>query len=519
MRRLIFLGFGTLYILSIGTRFYSSDAQVMYETSRALAFDQTFALPDDFGLPQIRRGAGGRWFSQYDPGLPLIAAPVVAVTDWVARVNLWNRYAFSAFSMVWISALGVAFALTALYDLACRLNITRRHALILTLVAGLCTPLWPYARLFFAEGLLAGLITFSFGMSYQARRGSILLAGLSLALAMLIRAATVIYLLPLLWLVMRQSVQHASNCRDKAVPCPGGFLTRPYEKTHHGLRFLTPRKKGEKLNCASTKALPVNGQGLGRGKAVKSIFPLIVFPAFAILTLLTHNLIRYDDPLMFGYAGQSFDNFPLTGAFGLLFSPGRSVFLYAPPLMLSLALFPRFWRANNRMAEAILMAGLIALLFYGSWWAWDGGTSWGPRFLVPLMPLWMLPLGMISIENVESEHIDTRDFRRDTAVPCPRMARHERWLLMGLSAAGFLAAILGVFTDVNRHDVVNYSLAGSPLVGAVKTALAGDIEAPGIFQLQRMGWLDFPATVVPALLVLCSVICFVMILVKEIDEQ
>jgi hypothetical protein len=72
---------------------------------------------------------------------------------------------------------------------------------------------------------------------------------------------------------------------------------------------------------------------------------------------------------------------------------------------------------------------------------------------------------------------------------------------------------------VNRHDVVNYSLAGSPLVGAVKTALAGDIEAPGIFQLQRMGWLDFPATVVPALLVLCSVICFVMILVKEIDEQ
>jgi hypothetical protein len=225
---------------------------------------------------------------------------------------------------------------------------------------------------------------------------------------------------------------------------------------------------------------------------VRSAF-LISFPALAVLALLTHNLIRYDDPLRFGYAGQSFDNFPLTGAFGLLFSPGRSVFLYAPPLMLSLALFPRFWRANRTMAEAMLIAGLIALLFYGSWWAWDGGTSWGPRFLVPLIPLWMLPLGTAS--------------------------EREGWVLMGLSLAGFLAAILGVFTDVNRHDVVNYSLAGSPLVGAVKTALAGDIEAPGIFQLQRMGWLDFPATVVPALLVLCSVICFVMILVKEIDEQ
>jgi hypothetical protein len=92
-------------------------------------------------------------------------------------------------------------------------------------------------------------------------------------------------------------------------------------------------------------------------------------------------------------------------------------------------------------------------------------------------------------------------------------------LLTPLSLAGFFVAILGTFTDVNRYDVVNYSLAGSPIVGAVKTALAGDIETPGIFQLQRMGWLDFPATVVPALLVLCSIICFIKMVVKDTHEQ
>ena len=468
MHKLIFLGFCTLYVLSIGTRFYSSDAQVMYETSRALAFEQTVALPDDFGLPQIRRGADGRWFSQYDPGLPLIAAPVVGVTDWFARINLWNRYAFSAYSVVWISAFGAALALMALYDLACRLEMSKRGALILTLVAGLCTPLWPYARLFFAEGLLAGLLIFAFGMTYRARRWSILLAGLSLAVAMVVRAATVIYVIPLLWLVWQLPTYRTVNRRDTAVPRPGGFQTLPYKIAYH-------LRRG------------------GVGAGVEPYLLLSLFPALAILILLAHNLIRFDSLLTTGYAGQSFDNFPLVGAFGLLFSPGRSVFLYAPPLILSAALFPRFWRANRVMAQAILMAGVIAPLVYGSWWAWGGGVSWGPRFLVPLLPLWMLPLGTAS--------------------------GRERWALAGLSAAGFLIAILGVFTDVNRHDVVNYSLAGSPITGAMKTALAGHIEAPGIFQLQRMGWLELPATVVPALLVLCSVVSFVLIMVKAINEQ
>jgi hypothetical protein len=229
---------------------------------------------------------------------------------------------------------------------------------------------------------------------------------------------------------------------------------------------------------------------------------LTLFPALAIFTLMAFNLLRYDDPLATGYAGQGFDTLPLVGAFGLLFSPGRSIFLYAPPLLLSAACFPRFWRRNRPLAEAILLVGGVALLVYGAWWAWDGGASWGPRFLVPLLPLWMLPLGEVT--------------------------SRERPVWVSLSLLGFLAAILGVFTDVNRHysrvgDVVNYSLAGSPIVGAVKTALAGDIESPGIFHMQRMGWLVGPATVVPAALLICCVSCFILIsrflLVADLHEQ
>ncbi|MEZ4656017.1 MAG: hypothetical protein R2911_00420 [Caldilineaceae bacterium] len=44
--------------------------------------------------------------------------------------------------------------------------------------------------------------------------------------------------------------------------------------------------------------------------------------------------------------------------------------------------------------EALIIA-LVSLLLiglYGKWWMWWGGFAWGPRFLAPLAPLWVLPL-------------------------------------------------------------------------------------------------------------------------------
>ena len=49
---------------------------------------------------------------------------------------------------------------------------------------------------------------------------------------------------------------------------------------------------------------------------------------------------------------------------------------------------PSFARRETRGAAAstlALAAGLLAL--YSGWWAWDGSGGWGPRFLVPLVPL------------------------------------------------------------------------------------------------------------------------------------
>jgi hypothetical protein len=45
--------------------------------------------------------------------------------------------------------------------------------------------------------------------------------------------------------------------------------------------------------------------------------------------------------------------------------------------------------------------GLVALrvLFFARWWSWDGGVSWGPRFLVPIVPLMMIGLGFLPVRG------------------------------------------------------------------------------------------------------------------------
>src|SRR5439155_2714025 len=83
------------------------------------------------------------------------------------------------------------------------------------------------------------------------------------------------------------------------------------------------------------------------------------------------------------------------GALGLLVSPGRSLFLYAPPVLLGLALWPRF--ARHFAAEALLIAAIGAghPLVYGRWYSWWAGLSWGPRFLLPALPFLLLPLALL----------------------------------------------------------------------------------------------------------------------------
>ena len=76
----------------------------------------------------------------------------------------------------------------------------------------------------------------------------------------------------------------------------------------------------------------------------------------------------------------------LTVYYGLLFSPGKSVFLYSPVLLLAVAGWPAFYRRHAPLASALVALWLLLLVSLRAS-VWTGGLTWGPRFLLPLLPV------------------------------------------------------------------------------------------------------------------------------------
>jgi hypothetical protein len=102
-----------------------------------------------------------------------------------------------------------------------------------------------------------------------------------------------------------------------------------------------------------------------------------------ILLALGYNLVRFGDPLSFGYQDVGFTTPFLVGARGLLFEPTKSVLLFAPVIVLVPVALWHLWR-HDRSAFLLITANLaITFVLTATWFAWHGGWSWGPRLLLP----------------------------------------------------------------------------------------------------------------------------------------
>jgi hypothetical protein len=127
---------------------------------------------------------------------------------------------------------------------------------------------------------------------------------------------------------------------------------------------------------------------------------LLVGPGAALLVLALYNWARFEGITRTGY-DPSVDNFStplLVGLYGQLASSGKSLFLYAPLAFAALwgwrALVRRH-RAEAGFAIAVLVLNLVLHAKFASW---AGEGSWGPRYLVPFLPWFLLP----AAELVES---------------------------------------------------------------------------------------------------------------------
>lgn len=136
--------------------------------------------------------------------------------------------------------------------------------------------------------------------------------------------------------------------------------------------------------------------GLDRKRILRLI--TLALPGFLLgcAAFIAYNQLRYGQPFAQGYDAErdgtlGFDVPLLSGLYGLLLSSGKSAFAYAPLLLVSTAALPRWWRTRRRDLILLAIPVLFTLLVSARWWAWSGDWAWGPRLIVPIIPLALLP--------------------------------------------------------------------------------------------------------------------------------
>jgi hypothetical protein len=146
-------------------------------------------------------------------------------------------------------------------------------------------------------------------------------------------------------------------------------------------------------------------RGTAQAARAATIYALSGLPFVG--AILLWNWIRFGNVLTFGYSslGMPLDlvlgfRSPVAiGLFGLLFSPGKSFFLYN---VLFFFAFSGVAETRKRCAEylgAAVLSFVALVLFYSTYWGWSGDWGWGPRYLTPLVPV-LFPMAAFGLKNL-----------------------------------------------------------------------------------------------------------------------
>ena len=353
---LLFLSLDFLFMLTSGGRVRTLDEVSVDFQSESLVTRGSTAVPQavaaNFFYGKFDRNGQPR--APYGDGQAILVAPwhVAArmLRAVVPGIPSKSKDLFIDVIVTSSSATFSALAATLAFWIFCGLGIDIKTATLGALMLALGTPLFAYSAWFFSEPLGAALLlgaalTLFTGVGEQRSVALAALAGVLLGVTVWVRPAHIIAV-PMFFLAV---------------------LLRDREKS---------------IRPATTLAVVA---GLFGG------------------AYLLRNQIYFGNPMDFGYppvaeGGKHLNSFetPLaTGLYGFLFSPGKSIFLFAPLLVLAI---PGIFKLAKRNIGLAIVAGgtpLIYLLFFARYTQWEGGYCVGPRYLVPAIAL--LCLGLVPV--------------------------------------------------------------------------------------------------------------------------
>ena len=344
---LFYLFFLSIYILITGGRIPSSDGMTMFYVTQGIVERGELSVPSG----NATLGPDGKLYSKYGIGQSLVALPFYLLgkgASALAPEKLQDLLIRSVVSLT--NAFIGAAACLAFFLLAIRLGLSPGVGFWLTISFGVASFFIPYTKSFLSEPLqtlcllLAVYGVFRFN---QVEKPSLLImAGSFCGLGMITKPAFIINVFIL------------------------------------GIYFLaiwwSQKKDENKWRQLFYFGLPV---------------------VVGLLVVLWYNFARYGGIFETGYGQEAtmagFSTPLYVGLYGLLLSSGKGFFWFTPVAILEFACLSKF--SQQHRSEAILFVGLfvINVLFYAQFNSWAGDGSWGGRYMVPVIPFVLLPIGVL----------------------------------------------------------------------------------------------------------------------------
>lgn len=283
--------------------------------------------------PQLNFSSFHNPVGEIEISYSVIAAPFYWLANQAARFNNIQVVMF-------LNPLLTAATGAVIYVTARTLGYSHKGSAVSALAYGLTTLAWPYSRTLYREPLVAlGWSVGLLGLISWRYRGQIMWAvigSLILVLTLTVKV-TAIAAIPFVFLA--------------------------------ALALTNDRKR------------------LGQMAAVLAIVTLATVLLFqAIFTW------RYGSPWNLDAISQWSLGTGLLRTYGQILSPGKGLIFYMPAVILTLPGLVFMWRQHRAVTLAISLPLVSTAVAYSSYNSWFGGQSWGPRFLVPAIPLIMLAI-------------------------------------------------------------------------------------------------------------------------------
>lgn len=336
---LIFCLISLIYFLSASGNIEISDTYFSIQTAKAIVTNHSLSAQGCRAGYCYKSKLDGKYYSRYGLGLAFIFTPIVLLAKNIAALTSLPENQLIDFLISFYNIFFGAGACVIMFYLIRFFGNSNRISLIMALLLGLGTFCWRYSVWDFSETAQMFFLFLSIYCFLKNSPKEILLGALSFCCLILLKALYMLYLpIFLLYLLM---------------------------KNRQNIKGLFMRA---------------------------GIFIFITLLGLSFILFL--NYLRFGELFEFGYGSEA-GNFYLSGikehAIRLLYWLDKGVFIYNPLFILGILGYFKFFKTFRK--DAAFFISIIALNFILTcmWYGWHGGSSWGPRYLVPVAPLWLIP--------------------------------------------------------------------------------------------------------------------------------